>query len=165
MNTQNSATDPGHSTTLANKGQTYDTQGDLLALTVAHEHDTAQGSFKVYSTEGYGEQKPGLKSSFKTSGLRWRENLQPWQGGQVQAGLDVDKIGGDVATVGFTAPDLRVTSPFVAVSHKFELGQCSSQNLHTKQAWCWRKANDWLYVRKCPRASAIRVWMLRFCHT
>ncbi len=123
MSTKNSATDPGHATTLANKGQIYDTQGELLALTVAHQHDTAQGSFKLYSTEGYGEQKPGLKSSFKTSGLRWRENLQPWQGGQVQVGLDVDKIGGDVATVGFIAPDLRVTSPFVAISHKFELGQ------------------------------------------
>lgn len=121
MNSSNTATDPGHQDTQANKGQTFNTRGDLLALTVAHQHDKVQGSFKVYSTEGYGEQNPGLKSNFKTTGLRWRESLQPWQGGQVQAGLDVDKIGGDVPTVGFVAADLRVSSPFVAVSHKLDL--------------------------------------------
>lgn len=121
MHSRNTATDPGHAVTQANKGQTYDTEGNLLALTVAHQHDKAQGSFKIYGTDGFGEQKPGLKSNFQTSGVRWRENLQPWQGGQVLAGLDVDKISGDVSPGDFAAPELRLTSPFISVSHKMDL--------------------------------------------
>jgi len=68
-------------------------------------------------------------SNFTLQGLRWEENLRPWQNAEVALGLDVDESKGDVtykriapATPGdYSAPTLRVVSPHIAVSHAFAL--------------------------------------------
>jgi iron complex outermembrane receptor protein len=61
------------------------------------------------------------------SGLRLKEEFSPWAGGTVTAGLDVDRISGDVSGP-FTGgkvemPDFRVTSPHLALSQVINLNE------------------------------------------
>jgi len=63
------------------------------------------------------------------SGLRWKEQFSPWQGGTVVAGFDHDRIGDTSvfkriapAPQGeFDAPTFRITSPYVDVSQELRL--------------------------------------------
>jgi iron complex outermembrane receptor protein len=121
LDTNNRARDPGHATTGAGRGDAFNTRGSLLALTVEHQHGTAKGQLKLYSTRGRSEQQPGLVTDFSTSGLRWREVVTPWRGGELVAGLDTESVTGDVSPIGFTGPKLRWTSPYLAVHHTLEL--------------------------------------------
>ena len=65
------------------------------------------------------------------SGLRWREALTPWKGGEIAIGLDVDQIKGNVAfnriapapVQYFSGPTLRLTSPYLGLSQTLDLGQ------------------------------------------
>ena len=122
LNSDNTARDPGNAVTLAGLGDKYNTRGALAALTVEHDHGWAKGAFKLYDNSGQAEQIPGLTSKFAMSGLRWQEELKPWAGGKVQAGVDIDKLSGEVSPVGFVSDKMELTSPHVAVSHTFSAG-------------------------------------------
>lgn len=107
----------------------YKSQATMLTASVSHKYENLSGSFKVYSNRGegnlYNDNRPVVGwgtflSSFDMSGLRWKEELSPWSGGSVLAGLDVDRISGDVngPNTGGTVnmPDFRITSPHVAIN-------------------------------------------------
>ena len=123
LNVDNTASDPGHTTTLVGKGDQYNTRGTLAAITVAHDHDWLKGSFKAYENNGQAEQIPGFTSKFNMSGVRWREEIKAWPGGKLLAGVDIDKLSGEVLPIGFSSEKLTLTSPYVAVSHSASLGQ------------------------------------------
>ncbi len=80
LSADNTARDPGHITTLAGKGDQYNTRGTLAALTVEHDHDWIKGAFKAYDNHGEAEQVPGFTSKFSMSGIRWREEAESLDG-------------------------------------------------------------------------------------
>jgi iron complex outermembrane receptor protein len=123
LSADNTAGDPGHATTLAGKGDQYNTRGNLVALTVAHDHDWIKGAFKAYANNGQAEQIPGFTSKFNMSGIRWKEDISAWTGGKVLVGVDMDKLSGEVSPIGFDSETLTLNSPYVAVSHTANLGQ------------------------------------------
>lgn len=119
----NRASDPGHALTGQGRGDRYETEAHMAALTVSHDHGWLQGTFQAYMNGGEGVQKPGLASKFDMQGIRWREEATLWKGGKVVVGLDVDRIEGEVDPIGFNSQSFRITSPMLAVSHTAELGQ------------------------------------------
>ena len=94
-----------------------------------HQHDAASGSLQVYRNSGDGNwlDQPvdgDTLSHFELSGLRWREVVQPWQGGKVQWALDVDQMKGKVNFnnfMYFNGPTLRLTSPYLGVTQQLKL--------------------------------------------
>lgn len=129
LGADNRVSDPGVEGDPATKTGRFDTRGTLGAVSLSHEHGDWQGRLQVYESHGSGHwDNPTaavVHSTFRMSGLRWRETAKPWPGGQVDAGLDIDRIDGSVAFNGFTAFDSqaqRLTSPHLAVAHTFALG-------------------------------------------
>lgn len=135
LHADNRASDPGQKGLPATKTGDFNTRGTLLSLSVEHAYDSVQGSMKVYRNEGRGSalNQTGLDgdtiTSFTMQGLRWKEALQLWKGGEIALGLDIDQTEGYVAfkrvapAVGdqFNTPTLRVVSPHVALSQAIEL--------------------------------------------
>jgi iron complex outermembrane receptor protein len=134
--TDNSVSDPGQEGLPATRQGLYETQATLAALFLDHDHGIAHGSLKVYGNTGEGNllDQPGLDgdtlSSFDMYGIRWKESLTPWAGGEIAGGVDVDAISGDVdfnriapaPQAVFNGPTLTITSPHVALNHRFDLG-------------------------------------------
>lgn len=125
----NEVRDPGVEGSPASKTGRFDTRGTLASLSLAHTHGDWQGRVQLYASRGTGhwDNPTGalVHSTFELSGLRWRETLRPWEGGEVAAGLDVDKMSGAVAFNGFTAFDgvsMQLTSPHVGLAHTLALG-------------------------------------------
>lgn len=107
----------------------YKSQATMLTASISHRYDNVSGSFKIYSNRGegnlYNDNRPMVGwgtflTGFDMSGLRWKEEFSPWSGGAVLAGLDIDRISGDVNgpnTGGkVNMPNFRITSPYIAVS-------------------------------------------------
>lgn len=124
LGADNKVSDPGLEGDPASKTGTFSTRGTLGAVSLAHDHGPWQGRAQLYNNHGTGHwDNPAaavVHSTFHLSGLRWRETAQPWAGGELVAGLDIDRIQGSVAFNGFTAFDgvsLRLASPHVAVTH------------------------------------------------
>jgi iron complex outermembrane receptor protein len=126
LQADNTAGDPGHITTLAGRGDTYATKGQMVSVSLAHQHEQAQGSVKIYSNSTHGTQSPGFDSTFEATGMRWREDWQAWTGGNITYGLDYDTLDGTGvntgAAVNFSAEQLAITSPYLGVSHTAKLG-------------------------------------------
>lgn len=137
LHADNQASDPGQKGLPATKMGDFNTRGTLAALSLAHEYEQAQGSLKLYHNEGRGSalDQAGLDgdtiTNFSMQGLRWEESLQPWQGGGVALGLEVDESKGDVAfrriapapQDAYDAPTLRLVSPHAALSQAIDLNQ------------------------------------------
>ncbi len=126
LQADNKASDPGHITTLEGKGDTYVTKGQMVSVSLAHQHEQAQGSVKIYSNSTQGTQSSGFDSTFEATGMRWREDWQAWTGGNITYGLDYDTLDGTGvntgAAVNFRAEQLTITSPYLGVSHTAKLG-------------------------------------------
>lgn len=132
----NRARDPGDNRQPAPaEAPQYNTQAGMVSASVSHVHGDWRGDFKVYSNSGQGNllHQAGLDgdtlSSFRMSGLRWKEQFSPWEGGTVVAGLDHDRVSGDVKfnrvapapQTRFDAPTFKVTSPYVSVTQAIPL--------------------------------------------
>jgi len=122
LQADNTAGDPGHITTLAGRGDTYATKGQMVSVSLAHQHEQAQGSVKIYSNSTQGTQSSGFDSTFEATGMRWREDWQAWAGGNIAWGLDLDTLAGNVKPIGFNAEKITITSPYLGVSHTAKLG-------------------------------------------
>lgn len=126
----------------------YDTQTLLSTLTLNHQYDHCEGFLKVYQnqtdfdliqelTNGqrYGGGTGGLWSRQEISlyGIRAKEALHLWRGGEILMGVDLDKtelentqqtysglavagINGGLAKRTWNFPDTTLVSPFLAVS-------------------------------------------------
>lgn len=130
LGADNKVSDPGEQGLAASKTGTFTTRGSLAAVNLQHQHGSAQGSLQVYSNHGDSDwanpQAALTHSHFKLSGLRWREQLQPWAGAELQLGLDIDRMRGGVAFNGFSAFEgeaLRLSSPSLALAQTLALGE------------------------------------------
>lgn len=120
----------------------YLSSATMLTAFATHQHGGWHGEFRVYDNKGKGnlhdDNRPGVGwgtflTNFNMSGFRWKEEFSPWTGGAVVAGVDQDRVSGDVngphtgggMGIGGWAkmPEFRVTSPHIAVSQNFELSK------------------------------------------
>ena len=130
LHADNKVSDPGEEGQPQTKTGRFDTRGDLGVIALAHEHESARGKLQLYSNSGQGNWHDNPNgadtlSRFHMSGLRWMETVQAWQGAELVAGVDLDRISGSVAFNGFTAFDgvsMRLTSPHIALSQTVALG-------------------------------------------
>lgn len=114
----------------------YESSANMASAFLTHQHGDWRGELRVYDNAGkgnlYDDARPFVGwgtflTNFKMSGLLWKEQFSPWLGGTVVAGIDHDKVSGEVNgpnTGGWTKmPEFRVTSPHVAVSQKIDLSK------------------------------------------
>lgn len=137
MALDNKASDPGVQGRPDTRTGRYDTNGTLAAVTLAHRFDRASGTVIAYANRGEGNwlAQPGLDgdtlSSFALSGVRWSEDLAPWRNGRISTGIDLDRIGGEVAfnriapapAATFAGDALRVIAPHAAVEQVVPVGR------------------------------------------
>ncbi len=112
----------------------YDIDNDFVLATLSHHHGPWQGTIKLYRDAGtfdWLQWSATEQHAFRSitdstnSGIRWRETVAPWTGGELIIGLDNDRYGGSfverhpgddrlVSDVTF-----RNTAPYAALSHTF----------------------------------------------
>jgi len=139
--THNRATDPGVEAAPAGppstRGEQYRTDDWLQVATLAHRFDGATGTIRAYVNEGdadwyrrqYSRNADSL-GSWRLYGVRWRETMEPWPGGAVVAGADLDYDRGSVRSVppapaiagSFGPTTMRMLSAYFGVSHTFTTG-------------------------------------------
>jgi outer membrane cobalamin receptor len=122
------------------QGPRYNTNAGLVGLTLSHHHHNWQGDFKLYHNAGTGSwlnyndyNNGGISTNglydFDTSGIRWKETLTPWQGGELVAGVDNDWNSGSVndvnsaRSVNTALPTFSLTQPFVALNQTIALSK------------------------------------------
>ena len=112
----------------------YDSESDLAVLRLDHRHGAWRGHLIVSSDDGVadwlqwddaaGESFRSL-TDWSNSGVRWRETVAPWVGGEVILGVDHDRWGGTFVerrpSVDRLTTDLHLssTAPYVVLSHTF----------------------------------------------
>jgi iron complex outermembrane receptor protein len=113
--------------------QKFDTETSLFTLTLANEYEKASGYIKGYynNTNFYLIGENGGNATSRQSnnlyGLRGRETFRPWEGGEIVAGFDFDRMNLENRqynrSTGVTRvwdfPDVTIFSPYVALSHMF----------------------------------------------
>lgn len=134
----NKARDPGDNRVAAPAvAPQYSTRAGMVTASAAHAHGDWRGRVLLYSNSGKGNwlNQPGLDgdtlSNFRMSGLRWKEQFSAWTGGTVVAGVDHDRISGDVQfnrvapapQNNFDAPTFKITSPYVSLNQTIALNQ------------------------------------------
>ena len=115
----------------------FDTVTDFTTLTLNHRYDRSEGYLKAYYNDTdfdlLNELTNGVRSGkssyqdIKMYGIRGRESIQPWQGGEIVLGMDIDET--DLKNTQRTAatgaesvwnfPETTMVSPYFAVSHMF----------------------------------------------
>ncbi len=119
----------------------YKTDATMATTFLTHSHGDWRGELRVYGNQGegnlYNDNRPMVGwgtflTRFSMNGVRWKEELSPWKNGTVVFGIDHDRLSGSVkgpntGGMGVGAridmPDFTLTSPFVALSQKFDLNQ------------------------------------------
>lgn len=129
----------------------YDTKTDFTTLTLNHQYEAFSGYLKAYlvdtdfdllqeltNGQRYGGGTGGLwsRQEIRQNGIRAREDLQLWSGGQILAGVDLDRtalkntqrtysgqavsgINGGKAERVWDFPDTTIFSPYMALNQKF----------------------------------------------
>jgi len=138
--TDNWADDPGPADLSAPSEGRFSTEDYLTIATLSNQYKQGEGYLKVYWDSGdidWVDQQgtPGLDTltDYNNYGVRARETLRAWDGGQLLAGLDIDYISGEVDFLDPVNPDqhferetFRLVAPHVAVSQ--QLG--SKENIY-----------------------------------
>jgi len=138
----NSAKDPGDSSTVAASMPEYRSEAGMVAVNLSHEYENVRGDLKLYTTQGEGNwydhphngnnaNITDTLTNFETYGLRWQEQLSLWDGGTVTVGVDSDWISGDVTDQGglgatpsqgyYDTPTFRLTSPYLSITQAIDL--------------------------------------------
>jgi len=138
--TSNYANDPGPEGRPREAQGTYEVDDQMTVATLAHSYSRAKGDVKAYWNGGKASwvNQYDLTSLFyydtitryDNYGVRARENLTPWTGANLLAGLDLDFISGKVDIDRATPrPDstfpweaFRILSPYTGVSQEIPLG-------------------------------------------
>ena len=140
----NKASDPSDARiALPSIAPEYKSKATMLTASISHQYDNLSGSVKIYTNRGEGNLYNDRPTSggwgtflndFDMSGVHLKEQLSPWTGSTVLAGLDIDKISGkvngphtgkimpwDTGFITINMPNFRVTSPYLAMSQEFKL--------------------------------------------
>ncbi|MCX7823339.1 MAG: TonB-dependent receptor [Syntrophobacterales bacterium] len=137
LKTDNYADDPG----IEGKPNTmvgrYRTKAYLGIATIENKYNLAEGYLKFYRNDGDGDwlgqpssSRQGLKedlyNNFLFYGMKAREVLRLWEGGEIITGLDWDhtegdynKIFSDGSSDNWKGHSFDIVSPYVAISHQF----------------------------------------------
>lgn len=135
--TDNEAEDPGPKwNESASEDEVYKTNALLGAASLSHDHANVRGEIKLFANSGEGDwlnqegSADDTLNDFLFYGLKLRENLTPWQGGEIVLGSDWERTEGDAV---FTFDDgsrnkwdgeeFTLFSPYIAVNQNFTLGQ------------------------------------------
>ena len=112
----------------------YDINNNFVLAALSYGHGAWNGTVKLYYDAGtfdWLQWDTTAEESFRSLtdstnyGLRWRETVAPWTGGELVFGLDNDLYGGQFVerrpTVDQPATDLtfRNTAPYAMLSHSF----------------------------------------------
>ena len=112
----------------------YDIGNDFVLTTLDHTHGRWDGSIKLYLDTGTfdwlqwsGSEQHAFRSITDSAnyGLRWRETMSPWRGGELVVGLDHDLYGGEFVERhpgddrSSTDLTFRNTAPYAMLSHTF----------------------------------------------
>ena len=138
--TNNRASDPGVAGARpgppSTRGEHYLTDDWFHVATLAHHTATASGTLRAYLNDGDANwsRRPysgnaDTIAAWRLSGLRWREQVKPWAGGEIVGGADLDYDRGSLrniplapAPVGAFGPTtLRIFSPYLGLSHVAQL--------------------------------------------
>lgn len=111
----------------------YETNAGMLTAAISHKYDSFNGEFRVYATSGEARWSNYYnylyKQEFDMNGFKFKENLIPWSGGVISGGVDFDNVSGkssESASVINNMPDMRITSPYIAVN----------QTIAINNEWC-----------------------------
>ena len=113
MAINNTAKDPGNNTQPALPiAASYDSAAQMATAYLKHSYESVEGEIRVYTNSGKGNLNNDVQpfgwgtsqNSFQMSGVRWKENINPWKGGNIVMGLDYDQSTGTVATTPLTNP-------------------------------------------------------------
>lgn len=124
--TDNYAWDPGEkgADPLEREGK-YGTEAMMGAINLAHDYPNAIGSIKAYANQGEGQQlsRPDGRQDaiwkFEYYGVRGKEKLNLWAGGELILGFDHDITKGEGGPEGekWDGHTHRITSPYVGANH------------------------------------------------
>jgi len=135
--TNNWADDPGAKDGDPPKDGRFSTEDYFTIATLSHEYDWGEGYVKLYYedgdidwtdqfNDGTGLNTDDTLTDYENYGVRVREIVKPWDGGEILLGVDADWISGEVDFISPPDPDehfeeetFRLTSPYMAVSHTF----------------------------------------------
>ena len=139
--THNRAIDPGVEGAPpgppSTRGERYLTDDWFHVATITHRSGGATGTLRAYLNEGDADwfrrqysHNADTFGSWRLYGLRWRETVAPWPGGEIVAGADLDFDRGTIRTVppapapagAFGPMTMRLFSPYFGVNHTFTLG-------------------------------------------
>lgn len=140
--TDNVASDPGSVITGIAQGQ-FGTTTDFGVVTLANQFERANGWLKLYWDHGRIDWVEQYNTTTKLNnvdtltgwdnyGVRLRETFQPWDGGELLGGVDLDAISGKATFVspGTATPFLQfdretfsIIAPYASLSHQFDLGE------------------------------------------
>ena len=126
----NRSTDPGPDVPGGQSEGRYGTNAQLLSLTLSHDYEYLDGSFKFYVNTGEGNWKDQIGNDennyndFTFYGLRLKETVHPWKGMDLALGLDQDWWHSEVRyTYDDGSPDRTInpqdfslTMPYVGLS-------------------------------------------------
>ncbi|MEN6439203.1 MAG: TonB-dependent receptor plug domain-containing protein [Syntrophobacter sp.] len=128
----NWADDPGSVDGSIKPDGRFKTNDYFTVATLANQYDLADGYIKIYSDLGHidwinqyndGARNGGTYTDWNNYGVRARERLKPWEGGELLFGMDIDYITGkaDFApdSTHFDETAFRLVSPYMALSQLF----------------------------------------------
>ncbi|MGE5799253.1 MAG: TonB-dependent receptor [Syntrophaceae bacterium] len=138
--TSNYANDPGPEGRPQEAQGTYKVDDTMAVATLAHAYSRSKGDVKAYWNGGRASwvNQVDLTSLFnydtitcyENYGVRARENVTPWTGGSLLAGVDLDFINGKVEIdrasprpdAFFPWEAFRIVSPYAGLSQEISLG-------------------------------------------
>lgn len=138
--THNYADDPGPEGRPQERQGTYKTEDAMTIFTISNNYEKAKGDLKAYWNSGKASwvnqfDLVGLFhfdtiTNYDNYGVRWRETLNPWQGGSIIAGADLDFTSGTVLIdrdapnpeSNFPRESFRIVSPYLSFSQDVALG-------------------------------------------
>lgn len=132
----NKARDPGDSRLPSPAiAPQYNTRANMVSASLAHKHGDWNGDLRIYRNSGEGNwlNQPApdgdTLTDFQMSGVRWKERLSPWSGGTLLAGIDYDRVSGDVRfnrvapapQTTFDTPTFKLLSPYLSLSQSIAI--------------------------------------------
>jgi iron complex outermembrane receptor protein len=110
---------------------TFSTEDYFTVATLSNSYEGGKGYIKLYLESGgidwvNQDGTPGLDrlTDYENRGIRARETVNLWRGGEVMVGLDLDYLSGEVedrspvtSTAYFPEETWRMAAPYAAVSH------------------------------------------------
>lgn len=132
--TNNWSEDPGPEGQPELKDGTFKTRDTVTIAKMENHNHWGHGYVKAYWDDGHldwQDQSDGsdTRTDYANYGLRLRQVLTMWQGGEMTLGLDQDYLSGKVLVVtasggqnGGQRETFRLTQPYAALSQEFKLG-------------------------------------------